>query len=940
MPSLDRQRVQALFGACLELDATARDALLHRECAGDDALRAEVEQLLANDTTEDAVAAIIADSATRLDDDRRAWQGRRIGAWRLLEVLGHGGMGSVFLAARDDAEYDARVAIKLIRGFPTPRALAHLRRERQLLATLEHPGIARLLDGGTTEDGEPWLAIEYVDGMLLSDWCARRRPSLRQRLVLLHALCGAVHHAHQRLIVHSDLKPGNVLVREDGKPVLLDFGIARLLDATDLDSRLTAARAYTPMYASPEQVAGHAVTSASDVHALGLILFELLAGSPQRATVTGKATRPRLPSVRAAQAGEDWIRADAARVRGELDQMVAKATDDEPTRRYSSAAAFADDIERFLDGRPLLAAPDSRTYRALKFVRRHRVASAASLAVVLGVLAFATWLGAERARALRAESAARVEAATANRVTSFLLAVFRNADPATTRGREPTVRDVLDSGREQLASDLADEPLVRTRLLAAIGEIYTSIGQPKSAIATLDDAVAGLRSVAPGSLALAAALNELCRAHEQMRSHVDARTACEESMALRVAQLPAGHVDIAHTANALGVVEQEDGNDAAALAHFSRALAAFEAAGDDRREDIASTHHNLGYAAAKRKEFAMARDQYSLALAGKRALWGDAHPKTLNSLHGLALAEIGLGHREDGRRTLEDLLVRRTALHGADSKDVADVHLELASVMQDLGDLAGAEIRYAAAEDVLARLGLGDSLNAAMTANNHATLAEERGDIARARALYRRSFALRSALVAEGHPARVRGALNLARFQARHPAADDTAIAAEAMVPSTRTATAIEQFDLDLLVAERTLRGGSTDAALVALQALDPPRTPGDYRRRLRRAELIAIALLESAQADAARSAYRAAFDGLDVQLGEHHPAWARAAVRAAMIDSAAGHDDEARRLLAAAIPVLQSTQVGSSPVRMMAEAWQAKLAGRPRGTLRPEAWF
>lgn len=938
MTAIDRQRVMDLFADCVDLDAAARVAFLDSACADDAALRGEVEQLLAADAGHDPLADPIARSIDAWVDHNEPWRGRRVGAYRLLDVLGHGGMGSVFLAARDDDEYDARVAIKLIRGFPTPRALANLRRERQLLATLEHPGIARLLDGGTTPEGEPFLVIEYVDGAAVSEWCGEARPSLEARLRLVQALCEAVHHAHRHLVVHSDLKPANVLVRGDGRPVLLDFGIARLLDAGDVDSRLTATRAYTPMYASPEQIAGRTVTSASDVHALGLILFELLAGSPLRATGAADA----LPSRRAATATEAWIRADAARLRGDLDRVVAKATAAEPGERYDSAAALGLDLVRYLDGKPLEAAPDNRRYRIAKFVRRHAFASAAAALLVLAAIGFGSWLAAERTRALAAEQTARVEAATANRVTGFLLDLFRTADPETSRGREPTVREVLDDGRTRLHADLADQPIVRARLLAAIGEIYTSIGQPQSAVDALAEAVAQLRSASPGSLALAAALNELCRAHEQMRATEQARAACEESMALRRAQLPPGHVDIGHIANALGVVRQESGDSDAALALFNEALAIFEAAGDDAREDVASTRHNLGYAAAKRRDFASARDEYARALAGKRALWGEDHPKTLNSLFGLALSEIGLGDIERGREVLEDLLARRIALHGADSQRVAETHVELASALQDAGDFTGAEEHYAAAESIQARIGLADSLTFAMTLNNRATLAEDRGDIALARTLYRRSYALRERLAGSTQPARVRGALNLARFQQRHPAADDASGARStlAALPAQRAPNAIEAFDLALLDAERTWQEGDGAAARAILQHAAAPAAPTEFRRRLRRAELLALVELDAGDAARARTTYRAAFDALAERIGPNHPVHARAAVRAAMFEHAAGDDDEARRLLREALPPLRASQVDASPARRTAEAWARALDHASPGRLTPQAGF
>src|SRR5579883_2913685 len=285
-----------------------------------------------------ARAARVAAAAAAQFDATAPWLGRRIGNYRIVGELGQGGMGSVYLAERADREYQARVAIKLIRGFPTQAALERLRRERQVLAGLVHPNIARLLDGGTTPEGQPYLVMEYVEGRPLMQWWAERRPPLALRLRLFQQLCLAVHHAHQNLIVHRDLKPGNVLVRADDTPVLLDFGIAKLIAPEADGERATELRAFTPDYASPEQVSGGPVTTASDVYALGLILYELLCGKPYKSggrTTSWRASRP----ARVAEAADaPWLRAEAAAIGGDLEHVVRRALAEEPARRYSSAA--------------------------------------------------------------------------------------------------------------------------------------------------------------------------------------------------------------------------------------------------------------------------------------------------------------------------------------------------------------------------------------------------------------------------------------------------------------------------------------------------------------------------------------------------------------------------------------------------------------------------
>ncbi|WP_440223802.1 serine/threonine-protein kinase [Dokdonella sp. MW10] len=932
MAALDRRRVASLFDACLELAPIEREALLDRECGDDAALRAEVEHLLALDATgPDAVAERVARAVAGWGDGHGAdepWRGRRIGAYRLLELLGEGGMGSVFLAARDDAEYDARVAIKLIRGFPTPRALAYLRRERQLLAGLQHPGIARLLDGGTTEAGEPYLVMEYVDGEPLMAWWIRRCPPLRERLELVRVLCEAVHHAHTRLVVHSDIKPGNVLVRADDRPMLLDFGIARLLDANDVTERITVARAYTPLYASPEQLAGDTPGSATDVHALGLLLFELLTGEPMQKPGAGIDLAQRAGAT-AALSPLAWVRDDAARIRGDLERLVARATAQDPADRYDSAAALARDIACFLEGRPLEAGPDRAAYRIAKLLRRHVLATAMTIAIVVGAIAFGAWLAAERARAVRAESAARVEAATANRVTGFLLDVFRNADPTMARGREPTVREALDAGRSELRTALTEEPLVRARLLSGIGAIYTNIGQTASATETLDEAITLLRADGGRELDLATALNELCRAHESVRAHVSARAACEESLAIRRAGLPPGHVDIAHTLNALGVVDQEDGHEKEADAHFREALSIFEAAGAGAEGDVASTRHNLAYAASRRRDWAFALEAYLRSLEEKRALWGDEHPRTLNTRLGIAHTRLALGRTAEARTGLEELLALRSKVHGGVSVQVADAHNELASLLQDVGDFDDASVHYDAAARLFEALGQERTVSYAVSLNNRATLAEDRGDLAAARGLFERSMALRIALLAPGHPQRVRSVLNATRILLRMgDVSGAAAVFAEIeALPGVRAPSAIEAFDIAMVDAERALLQGRAADAETALLAFEPPVAANEDRRRLRHADIRARAMLALGRPREARDAYAAPFAAITARLGDGHPVQARAAVRAAMLDYAAGDAVAAARVLGVALPVLERSQVDDSPVLARARAWSRALA-------------
>lgn len=382
------RRLDALFQAALERRPEERGAYLDAETAGDAELRREVEEMLAHAGDAEArIAGSIASMAQSVALSG-AWEGRRIGSYRLVREIGRGGMGIVFEAVRDDAEYRKTVALKILPAWrDLPGLRERFRNERQILAGLDHPNIARFLEGGS-EQGVPYIVMEYIDGVTLSEWRRLRNPDLRDSIGLFRQVCGAVHFAHENLVVHRDLKPANILVGRDGVPKLLDFGIAKLLAPSPGDgATITELRHWTPDYASPEQVRGGSITTRTDVYLLGLILYELLCGErAQTADTTSPVAldrsvcevEPRPPSVRAAERGEA---APARQLRGDLDTIVAKAIAKDPRRRYDSAAALSADLEAYLAGRPVSARPATVLYRVGKLVRRRRLAFAAGALV-------------------------------------------------------------------------------------------------------------------------------------------------------------------------------------------------------------------------------------------------------------------------------------------------------------------------------------------------------------------------------------------------------------------------------------------------------------------------------------------------------------------------------------------------------------------------------
>jgi serine/threonine protein kinase len=412
-PKPDWTRVKQLFGQAVELEAAARAEFLDAACASEAELRQEVESLIASHVAAEAAALFELPAASGLVAEP-SWEGRRIGPYRVLAEIGRGGMGTVFRAVRDDDQYRKAVAIKLVKGDLDAPLRHRFEAERQILAGLEHPGIAHLLDGGTTEDGLPYLVMDYVEGEPITDYAEKRQLPVAARLRLFREVCAAVHYAHQKLVVHRDIKPGNILVDAAGTPRLLDFGIARLVSpAAEFTPTLTLLRPMTPEYASPEQILGQALTTATDVYSLGVLLCELLCGErpyrfsthdPQEWLRVVVEMEPERPSVLLSRRGDEHG-ALAHKLRGDLDNIVLMALRKEPERRYASADQLAEDVRRHQDGRPVIARPATIGYRASKFLGRNRGAVAAGSACVIALLAATS--GSARSASWRARSCSR-----------------------------------------------------------------------------------------------------------------------------------------------------------------------------------------------------------------------------------------------------------------------------------------------------------------------------------------------------------------------------------------------------------------------------------------------------------------------------------------------------------------------------------------------------
>lgn len=519
------QQVEDAVQRALELKPGERAHFLDQVYSSDPHLYAEVESLLeyekqAADFIE-APAYVLA-AEVLADDGRGLVAGRRIGPYKVVREIGRGGMGAVFLAERADGQFHQQVALKIVRrSFADSDLARRFRQERQILASLNHPNIARLLDGGVSADGEPFLAMEYVEGVRIDDYCTEHDLSTEERLRLFLSVCRGVSYAHQHLVIHRDLKPSNILVTSEGVPKLLDFGIAKLLDAEQASEQTqTNLRAFTPEYAAPEQVRGQSVTTATDIYSLGVILYELLTGarpyklkdaSPEELSSVICDSEPAKPSeavsrswsgqtiggVGPATGGEQKAGPPSGTrnpkaLKGDIDNIVLMALRKEPARRYKSVEQFSEDIERHLKGLPVIARKDTFAYRATKFIGRNKVGVAAAalvlLTFVVGLIATAWQASVARAQRDRAQAAQ----AKAERISAFLATALSYSDPTAAlpgnkNRRDATINQMLDDVAPRIETELADQPEARAALERTVGEAYAAQNR-------LDDAERYLRA--------------------------------------------------------------------------------------------------------------------------------------------------------------------------------------------------------------------------------------------------------------------------------------------------------------------------------------------------------------------------------------------------------------------------------------------------------------
>ncbi|MEM8931734.1 MAG: serine/threonine-protein kinase [Acidobacteriota bacterium] len=866
-------RIDELFTAADELPEDEREAFLNQECGDDRRLVERVAALLAAEVeTADAVGGLAAelspfaaarDAVDTSPDVADEPVPDRIGSYDVLHEVGRGGSSSVFLAVRADGVFRKHVALKLVRrGLDTQDILRRLHRERQILARLDHPNIARLLDGGSLPDGRPYLVMDYAEGLPIDEDCQRRGLDVRQRIELFIEVCRAVHFAHQNLTIHRDIKPSNILVTADGTPKLLDFGIAKVLEPTEgLSLQVTGpgVRFMTPAYASPEQLRGDVLSTSTDVYSLGVLLHRLLTGvlpykldrlSLRQADALLDAPPPR-PSQRIDAESMESIGLPAASWRrhrtllaGDLDTIVAMALRVEPERRYGSAEQLAEDLQRHLDGLPVRAQADRWSYRAKKFVVRHARALTVAACVVLLLASVVTFFSIrlihERDRAFQASIRAELESSKSAQVTEFLQQIFEVSNPSRSLGESVTAVQLLDRGAAQIDTGLAAEPEVQASMKAVIGQSYAGLGLYPEAEAQL-----------------------------------------ERSFALRRDLFRSPHAMLAESHQQLANLRAAQGRLAAAHEHLTEAFEQRLALFGPNDPRTAESQADLGALAHLQGRFDEAEALYRQARARLRKDPGPMAPASLQIESNLVSLLYHQRRYDEAATVGRRVVASQTTALGAHHPDTIATEAKLIAILV-------ADDRHAEAEPLLRELWrrqtqlLGpEHPDVALAANNLAAVLFYLGRYDEAEPLYRRALDIQTAAHGSKHPRTIGTMLNLADLHAigRHDDATARPLYESALtyrreiVPSN----SLDLVDPLISLGELELRAERPEAAeshlreaIGLLSAERPESLPQPPRGRLAEAERLlgdASRQLGRSVGDEGREPSEDAADALDVHL-------------------------------------------------------------------------
>jgi eukaryotic-like serine/threonine-protein kinase len=706
-----------------------------------------------------------------------------IGPYHVIELLGQGGMGAVYLAEQT-RPFRRRVAVKVIKpGMDSDQVIARFETERQALALMNHPNVARVLDAGATRDGRPYFVMEHVPGIPITDYCDRHTLNTRERLKLFLSVCDAVQHAHQKGIIHRDLKPSNVLVApQDDAPVpkVIDFGVAKAVE-----QRLTDKTLYTefgqlvgtPEYMSPEQAEMTVVDidTRTDIYSLGVLLYELLVGAlpfdrkalrralPRDLPRLLSVEDPVTPSTRLSSLGAEAAgvarkrRTDSAglrrQIRGDLDWITMKALEKARMRRYSTASQLADDIERYLSSQPVVAGPPSASYRIRKFVARNRGPVAAAAIVLVALVAGLAASSVLYVRAERERQRADTQMRVAKRVSEFLTGLFEVSDPSAAQGREVTARELLDKGAATI-NQMKDQPVAQATLMDTMGHVYYTLGLYDQAANLLENAVRiRQRQLGPNSLDVAGSTYNLAAVRVERGDVQEAERLAREALRIREASLPPNDPDIGRAVNLVAVALQEAQRLDEAERYYKRAAEILRVAPGDNEVELAGVQNDLATLYQEKADYPKALELYRESVRVRRRRLGEAHPTTVQVIVNMAGTLQLAGRYAEAEPLYKEGLERQRQVYGNEHPLVATTVGNLALVEHELHNEREAERLFREAIDIQRKRYGENYLGVAISTSGLAKALQGQKQYAEAERLFRHSIDIERSVVGDSHPA-------------------------------------------------------------------------------------------------------------------------------------------------------------------------------------------
>ncbi|MFK8017297.1 MAG: tetratricopeptide repeat protein [Gammaproteobacteria bacterium] len=720
------QHIEALFHAALAQPAEQRNAFLRNADEPDEIVDAVREMLRADADGSATINQVIRDAGADLDPDTigeiEVWVGRRIGVYEITEHIASGGMGAVYAARRADDAFRQRVAVKLLAaGLASGDARARFLSERQILADLNHPNIAQLIDGGATDEGVPYLIMEFIDGQPIDEYCDENRLTINQRLRLFQSVCDAVQYAHRRLIIHRDIKPSNILVTKEGIPKLLDFGVAKLMEPDEASAKaaLTAAqmRWLTPQTASPEQIRGEQVTTACDVYALGVLLYRLVSGYPPYHLTTFTQneimrvvcdTVTRRPSDVVGSRDGETTSAEAMptveqissarstssgalrkRLRGDIDNIVLVAMHKDANRRYATVDQLAQDVGNYLGGWPVRARADSWGYRSGKFIKRNRFAVAASALLTLLIAGLVSYY---TDQVTQERDIAQDQRQRAEQVSEFMLDMFEAANPMAKSGEPVTAAAVLKNAVATIDDELGEQPRVRADLLVEMGNAYRGLGMWTEAVALIEKSVAIERANFGNThVELAEALAHLGSTKTRLRRNEESQEHYAESLVIYRQLFGPVHSGFIDVLNAQGAVSRRLGDTQQALRYHQEAETYAQQLSDDPDAQYANVLMSTGITHYTMQNHDAAIRSLTRSLDASRKVLDPHHEQIFTTLAFLANASQSRGRLDEGIAYYQELIDLEHASIGPDHPMVARAHKNLSTIFRDSGEFDNAE---------------------------------------------------------------------------------------------------------------------------------------------------------------------------------------------------------------------------------------------------------